>query len=411
MQSRLYHTASVAFVLFLSLPLLQTATGLLPSIGLGGVQKPVTPLEPSFASFHDGSLQAAIEGRVRRDLGLRDWMVRTDNELRLRVFGSCKRPVVANDDGWLLDDGYLPTKVLARDFDLVDDMLLRAHNLKRLQAVLATHDVHLAVCVSPSKTWVYPERVSSTHGEALHRMQGRYTYPEVFRAGLDEERVRHFDFGETFRQWRYADAEGTPPLFPRGGIHWSNHAAARAAVAMADAMEQAAQRDFRSLEIARVEMSPVPVGGEDDLVKLANLLDTTSWQEPIGQPVMQVRTDDQGEPMPTLLVGTSFLWAVARALAADGAAVPLSVWYYFKSETKFENGKQLASTKLDLTPEQLRLEVLRYKVVIVEGNESATIGFGQGFIEAALRAFGEEPATEVPKELMHRIEVRARATR
>lgn len=411
MPTRLHRLAAFAFVLVLALPMLQTATGLLPSIGLGGVVKPVPSVDASLATWSDGSLQQALETQLTKELGLRDWMIRADNELRLRLFGSLKRPVLMNDDGWLLDDGYLPTKVLARDMATVEELLRRAHDLSRLQTLLAARDVHLAVCISPSKTWVYPERVTGTQGRALKRMLGRYTYPEALRAGLELEHVRTFDFGEQFRVWRYMDHEEMPALFPRGGIHWSNHAAARAALAMADAMEDVAKADFRTLELVGAESSPVPVGAEDDLVRLANLLDTSPWQEPSGQPVLAVRNGDKGGPMPTLLVGTSFLWPVARALMAHEAAVPLSVWYYFKSETRFVQGEQLPATPLALDPDRLREELLRYRVVIVEGNESATPGFGQGFVEAALRAFGEEPVASVPLDLWRRLEARARAQR
>ena len=100
---------------------------------------------------------------------------------------------------------------------------------------------------------------------------------------------------------------------------------------------------------------------------------------------------------------------VARTLMEHEAAAPLSVWYYFKSETRFVKGKQLPSTTLALDPDRLREELLRYRVVIVEGNESATPGFGQGFVEAALRAFGEEPVASVPPDLWQRLEARARA--
>lgn len=180
---------------------------------------------------------------------------------------------------------------------------------------------------------------------------------------------------------------------------------------MADKMEDVAKTDFRTLEITSVAEAQRPVGGEDDLVKLANLLDTSTWEEPSGQPVLGVRSGDHGVPMPTLLVGTSFLWPLARTLAEHEASAPLSVWYYFKSEARFVKGKQLAMTKLALSPEQLKEQILRYRVVWIEGNESAMPGFGQGFVEAALRAFGEEPVAAVPPELWQRLEAKARAQR
>ena len=403
--------ACVAFVATLCLPLVQTAFAPFPAIGLGGAVKPVATSEASLAAWNSGTLQQSIEGRLSKSLGLRDWMIRSDNELRMRAFGSAKRPIVAGDDGWLLEDGYLATKMLARHHALIDELLTRAWNFRLLQNALGKHDVHLAAVISPSKVWTYPELVPSPHSEAMHAMAGRYTLPEVLRAGLEVAGARCIDFGQQFREWKQTDASDTPPLFPRGGIHWSNHAAARAAVCIQSEMESVARTDFRSLEIERIAQSKRPGGGEDDLVLLANLLDTSRWEEPIGQPVLRAKSGDEGAPMPTLIVGSSFSWGLARSFANDRCAEPLVVWYYFKSEWPYIDGKKQSGASLPTKPEDLKERLLRYKVVLVECNESAAEVFGMGFVEKALEAFGVEPAKQPPAEFMQHIEQRARAAR
>lgn len=403
--------ACVAFVATLCLPLVQTVWKPFPVVGLGGVVKPVAASEASLASWNEGKLQIAVEDGLRRELGLRDWMIRADNELRMRAFGSAKRPIVAGDDGWLLEEGYLPTRMLARNHALVEELLTRTWNFRLLQDALAKHGVHLAAVISPSKVWTYPELVPSPHREAMHMMASRFTLPEVVRAGLDVAGARRIDFGEQFREWRQTDAADTPPLFPRGGIHWSNHAAARAAMRIQGEMEAVARADFRTLEIERVAESKRPGGGEDDLVLLSNLLDTSRWEEPIGQPMLRARQGDAGAPMPTLIVGSSFSWGLARSFASDRCAEPLAVWYYFKSEWPYVDGKQQPASPLPTAPEELKERLLRYEVVLVECNESAAEGFGMGFVEKALEALGIEPAKTPPTEFMQRIEQRARAAR
>ena len=403
--------ACVAFLATLCLPLVQTALAPFPAVGLGGAVKPVASSEVNLESWNEGKLQLAVEDGLRRDLGLRDWMIRADNELRLRAFGSTKRPIVAGEDGWLLEEGYLPTKMLARNHALVDELLTRTWNFRRLQDALAKHDVHLAAVISPSKVWTYPELVPTPHGEAMQAMAGRYTLPEVVRTGLEVAGARRFDFGETFREWKATDEADLPPLFPRGGIHWSNHAAARAAISIQTEMETITRTDFRSLEIARIAKSKRPGGGEDDLVLLANLLDTSRWEEPIGQPILRAKDGDQGAPMPTLIVGSSFSWGLARSFASDRCAEPLTVWYYFKSEWPYVDGKKQSGTPLPTAPEELKERLLRYKVVLVECNESAAEVFGMGFVEKALEALGVEPAKTPPAEFLQRIEQRARAAR
>jgi len=400
-----------AFVATLSLPLLQTAVPLLPETRLGGVSSEPRACEPSLDTWNDGSLQQWLESMLRSELGLRSWMVRTDNELRLRAFGSAKRPVVAGRDGWLLEDGYLPTNMIARSEEVALQVITRAHNFHRLQVELGKRGIQLASVISPSKTWTYPELVPWPHDAAMRAMASRITYPEALRASLEITGARTFDIGALFRQWKRNDPAGSPPLFPKGGIHWSNHGSARAAVYVLQGIEAATGVDFASLALTSVEQASDLEGSENDLVRLANLLDTSPWEKPIAQPTLLVGNGVPVASVPMLIVGSSFSWELARHCATGGCASPVTIWYYFRTERRIVDGVWTEGQPVDMSLERIRETLLGHKVILVECNESAVEVFGMGFPERALEALGVEPVKAPPEELLARVTNRVLAAR
>jgi hypothetical protein len=395
-----------AFVAALSLPLLQSSLSLVPENSLGGVSTPLSPCEPGIESWNDGSVQLWIEARIRREIGLRGWMARADNELRLRAFGSAKRPVVAGADGWLLEDGYLPTNMIARSEELALQIITRAHNFHRLQVGLEERGVQLAALISPSKAWTYPERMPWPHDAAMRAMAERITYPEALRASLEIAGARTFDLGKLFREWKRTDPAGSPPLFPHGGIHWSNHASARAAIHVLQGMESSAGVNFPALELKTIENGKDVGGSEDDLVRLANLLDTSRWNGAIAQPSLKTTEGGRVPSVPILIVGSSFSWELARHCATDGCAQPVTIWYYFLTERRVEGETWTEGRPVDKSPDRLREVMLAQKVILVECNESAAESFGMGFLEAALEAIGIEPVSAPPPDFLARVQDR-----
>src|SRR5262245_31102265 len=92
---RIQLAGSILAMVLLSLPAIQSTTGFAPVRGLGGVESAPRDVEGlTLRSWSSGSYQQSLEDQLSHHLGLRDWIVRLDNEIRWRVFGSTKRPVV-----------------------------------------------------------------------------------------------------------------------------------------------------------------------------------------------------------------------------------------------------------------------------------------------------------------------------
>ncbi|MBL8729388.1 MAG: hypothetical protein JNM25_13200 [Planctomycetes bacterium] len=386
----------MAFVALLWMPTIQGVTGVVPAVGLDGVEAPPQRVGFDLPSWSDGSWQSSWEASFDHDLGLRDWMVRIDNELRMRVFGVAKRPVVLGPDSWLMEAAYLPTLSLVQHRSIAERLLLKCYNLRRLQDAFAARGVTLVVLVSPGKGDSHPERMSREFRIEYEALRGVDRHYDVVKRGLTMAGVNFVDCVQLAKQMREQPAAGEPPMFVRGGIHWTNYGAARCAVALLDQIERASGTDVKSLDVTGVRMEPAPDRGELDIAYLANVLDLSRWRHPHGQPVVEVRQRDVGRPVGLLFVGTSFVWGLTHALKLHGVTDPLTVFYYYRSRTDFVAGEQKPSVPLDRTVEELHRELPHYQVVVLESNQVALMQLGHGFIEKALEACGLDVATTLP---------------
>jgi hypothetical protein len=376
--------------------MVQRATGVVAVVGLDGDEESAPRITFGWGTWSDGSWQSSWESTFDHQLGLRDWMVRIDNELRMRAFGVAKRPVVLGPGDWLMEAAYLPTMSLVRQRAVAEHLLVKCYNLRRLQDAFAARGVTLAVLVSPGKGDAHPDRMSREFRIAYEALRGVDRQYDVVERGLTLAGVNLVDCVQMARAMREQPANGEPPMFVNGGIHWSYYGAARCAVSMLDRIERFSGMDVKSLDVTGFRMADEPPQVEMDIALLANLLDLRRWRQPHGQPVVAVRQNDDGRALGLLFVGSSFLWGLAEALKLHGATDPLTVFYYYRSRTDFVDGERKPPVPLERTVEELNRELPRYQAVVIESNQTALMDLGQGFIEVALQACGLDVATELP---------------
>ncbi|HEX5051151.1 MAG TPA: hypothetical protein VFZ65_05230 [Planctomycetota bacterium] len=382
--------SSIAFVLVLSLPLLQTAFGFAPTFRLSGVVPAAEEAPVSLESWHSGALQESIEAQIEKSLGLRDWMVRLDNQWKFWLLGVTKRPVVAGPGGWLVEDGYLTSRTHLRG-NQGTSIIGSVYALTQAQLVLAEHGVTMLLLVTPSKTETLPEHLPLPYrlvDEANH-----VRHIDLLRAILDSGCCNHLDAQRLFEQWR--DSEPDFVLFPRSGTHWSNVAAARVAVDLLDELERLSGIDLVNLDLAPRVMGKGPAASEDDMAVLANLVDHSCLRDPMPIARTQRRPGDHGAAQGLLLVSSSFAWRLAEAMQSPDVVSPLTVYYYFKSAYDYRDGRVGEKRAIDFDPAALRAEILRYRFVVVECNVSKIPELGFGFPKAVLEAFGP-PKTGFP---------------
>jgi hypothetical protein len=394
MANSFHRCNAAAFVIALWLPGLQLCTGMLPCWPLGGVEAlPPEPAPRSFAAWDSGRLQAEAEWHATHDLGLRDWMIRIDNQLAWSLFGVLKKPVIRGSDGWLYFEDWLPDRdLLLPEFH--PRALLRVANLQLLQRVLDEHGVRLCTVIAPGKARLYPEHLPA--GQRAVASSGVPDAYGVFRAAATGAGLRLCDFQEVFAGWKTADPD--EPLFTRLGIHWSVHAGARAAAWLLDAIGRSTDLAVPGLEVTGTTRQRGAPGRDADLLRMANLLDERSWRDDTWTITLAPRAGHTGRPLRLLVVGTSFSWNLVEPLSRYGAAEPLTFLYYYKTRYEYAAGEAQPKQPVDAFRAALREQLLRYDVVLLENHSLSLLVMGFDFVEEALRAFGETPLTAAPPE-------------
>lgn len=386
---------SIAFVGLLTLPMLQMATGLVPERGLGGVEDPPPAIEWSSEAWHEGRLQTTATQQFEANLGLRGWMIRIENQLREWLFATTKLPVTRGPTGWLFHSEYMPSGDLADDVRQ-RELILRMHNLRRLQTALEAHGVTVVWVLSPSKNRLYPEHLPANQRAFLRdaTLPSHYEFVAPF---LAESGLRCIDGPALFRQWK--DEGRDFPLFTRGGAHWPAYAAAEVTRVLLDRL-RADGVPAKAITVSPGGFSDTPQRMENDLGAMANLFDEERYFDPTPVPKITVREDAGGRPIRVLAEGTSFTWHVLDQLCQEEVAVPLSFLYYLYARHDYVDGKKLPKRKQawEINAD-LRDELLGYDVILFEINERMMHSLGHGMIEAALMLLGKAPATKLTDEM------------
>jgi hypothetical protein len=384
-------TPSLLFVAVLMLPAAQTLSGFAPARPLAGVVASAPePAPHTLAGWHSGALQAEWEHGLTQGLGLRDWMVRIDNQMNWSLLEAAKRPVVRGREGWLYESGYLTSWT-----DLTAEEMLpilgKLYQLWLAQKVLREHGITMVLLVTPSKVETLPEHLPFPYRQM--QAAGHVRLIDFLEAALDLGLVDHLDAQRLFWNWR--DSEPTFPLFPRSGVHWGAMSSARVTGLLLEQLQRLSGVQVPQFDIASVRTGKAAELGQADLLELANVLDRSGVEEPIAMPEIAVRTGGH-PPVGILVVASSFGWSLTEFLKDPAIAQPLSMYYYFKSRHDWIAGQQQEGRELPPDPAALRADLLRYRFVIVECNVTWVRDIGFGFPAAVLAAFGQPQDPALP---------------
>ncbi len=375
----------VAFAALLATPLAQNIFGFAPVRGLGGtVAADPEPAPRTLAAWHAGAIQDELEARAVKALGLRDWMVRLDNQLKYWLFGSTKQPVVRGPGDWLVECGYLTARTHAT-VPVADQIMVAVYGLLLSQQVLAENGITQILLISPSKVETMPE-----HLPFPHRQVHEAAHPcdiDVLRGALRLVALNQLDAQALFSEWHAKEPDY--PLFPRSGTHWSHFAAARVVVSLLDAVERCASLDVPSFDLAEPTLGRSTGPSEDDMLVMANLLDERGMRDPMPIPRLVPRAGDGGQECGVLMVTSSFGWLPMLRLAETSAFTPQTVYYYFRSAFDYTGTTVSEKRPIPEDPAALRAEIARHRIVVVECNVSQIRSLGYGFAQAVVRAFGQ----------------------
>jgi hypothetical protein len=368
----------VCMAAFLAFPLVNDLCSFVPEKAPAGIAMAPAAPKLSQKSFATRSWQRALERRAKQYSGLWAPLTHCANEVYSRAFGQISAftggSVLQGRDRYLFQTAHLSALNHRRPKNM-NILAARIAKIKRLQDLLQERGKTLIIVVTPNLATLYPDLIPENYLDPS-RFKRQHPYIAVQRA-LEEHKIAYVDTVELLRA---AGARYPFRFFARTASHWNDVASCLALQAINSKLKELGGRSFRTFSCERYTLEAEPRAKDLDLVQIANLLFPERLYGPT--PYVEVSYHEaELESQPgTLLVGTSYLFAISEHLYTWNLAKSHKLFFYFRQWR--EGGKRSFRT---LSRQQIQWDdVFKNDIFIVNvgiGNP-ATIGYG--FIEAAL---------------------------
>lgn len=345
---------------------------------LVGVEIPTDRPKFSMGHWTSGKFQKDFEEFYGRVYGLRDYLVRTANELTYMAFGQIPRnenaAVIVGKQQSLITEGYI--WLLYGVGKLTDAKLDEyAQRLAKLQTLLAQRGVAFIYLISPSKPSLLPQIIPDAYKVARDPAGDRLDYERMIPL-LKRYHIHYVDGHALTADLGKSTGDA---MFPQGGIHWNYYAALHTTQAIIAEMESLTGKPMRHLDITSIEHLPEARNSDRDLASLINLWRPERFYGTNPYPkIADVDPPNRFRPN-ALFVGGSFLGQPVEYLQGHEVVSTSSTssWYF----------KEKQAAVLDL---------LSRDVVVLENNESAIAMTGFGFVESALEVLEKSTPAKQP---------------
>jgi hypothetical protein len=343
--------------------------------------EPAKPLPAwSLGAFASGEFQRLFDAWFAANMGLRGTLVRTDNQLNFSLLGesssSYASRIVVGAENTLFEYFYIQA-YRGENRQPSGRLASLAKRLRRAQDVLARQGKLMLVLISPTKPYVYPERLGPWAPPPGSRPTTDY---DVLVPMLRAEGVRVLDAAALLREWR---PRSRYPLFAKGGTHWSQYGACLVAAEIARRVGEEIGRALFAVDCGDVEVRRKPRYFDTDLADLLNVWTKRAVFEPLAYPnVRPERAAEHARRPRAVFIGSSFVWPIADYLSKAEVFDELSFLYYYNSKFAFAGAKnrQVSWQRL-----RWKEELAPYDVVLLEESQAALASIGHGFLDDVSR--------------------------
>ncbi len=345
--------------LWLLIPANKTpATVWLRNRTLSGIQIKPKAVALSRASLLSSRYQAFLAQFYDLHFAGRELLIRVLDEVYLHAFHTMPSGQIVGPRLSLIEPAYTEEYCLRRG----DDQALRslAGDLRTMQDFCAARGIPFALVITPSKAAIYPEELPANW---LRLYQSAPRYYDLFLPLLQEKGIHYVDGHRLAVEMK---PTAKTPLFPLGGIHWSDPLALATANGL---LEMLARQGFgvQPIHDYRTRYSNDPKDQDCDLANLVN--NVSAWHYPVATVTVQP-TAGQNPYHPNLVaVGGSFTWKLLELLDVSRQFSELECYFYYTAyKSSILNGERHTITK-PTAPLNFETEVFAADALVLEVNE------------------------------------------
>jgi hypothetical protein len=371
------------FAFFLAVVGLQTYWPFLPpGPALRGVTNPPATPEWDWDSIKRGASFRVLEDNLSARIGFYNLWVRLDNQVNYSLFGETQRRpegthVVSGPDDWLYEHHYI-TYAVTPGTTKEAEMRRSLELMRRVQDKLAARGVPFLLVVAPSKVEVYPEKVPAVYWGGRHPAYVTTNF-ERARPLFAEYGINLYDGPTRFAAWKRSMPDH---LFTRSGTHWSYYSAYHVLDDLRERLNPTMRHPMPEFRLRSLR-SRNPLGTDEDLLALMNLLVDEPYSHPSPYPMLVPQTAVPTEKLPRILwVHDSFGWALIDLLYPANAVRPSESLYYFQNAYAIPGQHNL---NRDLTKLDWESYLRDFDAVVMVWTEIAFDFNGWGFFESVDR--------------------------
>lgn len=335
----------------------------LQNASLVGVVVKKDPIAATWSNVVRGKYAESVAARFNEDFTGRELLIRLANEGWFRLFRAngltSQSNVVVGRRGSLIEKLYLNEYAIQRTS--IDDLSPLVKSIAAVQNECRRRGVAFVVLITPSKASIFPEAISHSWRRKYDLRPRSYSQ---FIQLLEENEVACVDGHAIVAA---AKKKAPVPIFPLGGIHWSEYGCWLTARAVISEFQKQG-KPVRQVDDPAIVLSNDPKDTDADLVALMNL--ALKWHYPIAQVRPQPLNLKENDRLSLAIVGGSFMWQMGRLLSATEQFNEIDVYYYYKLAKTFFRHVLPVEISAPVASVDLSREILSSDCVILEINES-----------------------------------------
>ncbi|MDB4655803.1 hypothetical protein OAE48_03045 [Flavobacteriales bacterium] len=331
------------------LPTTNKMFGLFPAWTLNGSYE--TLQEPVFIwdDWFNGEFQKKFEPWFNEQIGGREYLIRFRNQYYFSVFNmAMANGVTPAKDGVLLDVGYVDA-FYGKDFAGEEFLTDRLRKWQRIERGLDSIGVKAFMTLAPGKGSFFEEQFTDFLKDK-HRPTTNYKF---IKSWGDENGLRVLDLKSVYHSWNDTSRY---PLFPKGGIHWSEYGAAHICDTLRGYIQTVTGRPLQEFWFD-IELSDTARGADSDIADGMNLLFTPK-EEKLAYPIRYFGEDSDIDPTNFLVIADSYYYMLMHSGFGNRVANYGGFWFYFEDAQPHGQFPSNNVEELDILAEIKKQDVL-----------------------------------------------------
>ena len=372
MKKPLYNILFLLLFAGLLLPYIEHKLHIFKPIALKGDVTYAPNIGFTLKGWWDGTFQSAKANYINDNMGLRQNLVRINNEIDYRLFHKVHaKDVVVGKDYYLFEKGYID-KYCAVEY--MGDSTMRAQliKLKMLQDTFAKNGKLLILLHAPSKARYFPHQIPAN---LFCNPQPAHSLYNDFKKIEDSLKVENIDFMQYLLSMRDTTKH---VLISKSGVHWTVYGSLLAWDSLRNYLSIRLQRPL-PLRIVDKVITSSPRSTDIDIADGLNIMSQPP-KEDFTYHDFHFNTDT-GKGKPNMIfIGDSFTWTLFYNYLPHNFCHNYEFWYYFREIWFRKNGVEGEGkinnyNWLDAMP--------NYDVVAILCTEPALGNIGWNFVDLA----------------------------